>query len=228
MAQDNPDLQHGSVPVPDPTLLTTEALRRDIGALRELMEARLAAIAKLEDERIKALELRMEWDAARVAEEVKAGHQYYDAILSERDRRYEEQSTAAQRAIEAALDAATKATAAAFDSREKALNAALDAAEKAILKAEVSIEKRADATYVALNELQRMLSALMPRVESDQRFKTIEERHAEVTSRVDRMEAGKVGASEQRSGMHESTRMIMAIGGFIILVLGFIAARGGL
>jgi len=34
----------GSVPVPDPTTLTTEALRRDISALRELLESRMIGI----------------------------------------------------------------------------------------------------------------------------------------------------------------------------------------
>lgn len=173
------------VPVPDPTALTTEALRRDIGALRELLDQRVDTVY---------------------------------AVLNERDQRYTERGIA----VEAAVDKA-------FASAEKAVAAALEAAEKAILKAEVSIEKRADATYVALGELQRILATLMSRVESDQRFKTIEERHQELTSRVDRIEASKAGMTEGRAGMSDNLKLGISIIGAVVLLIGFfVAQRGGL
>jgi hypothetical protein len=41
----------GLVPVPDPTLLTTQALLREVAALKELMEVRTDAIISLYDEK---------------------------------------------------------------------------------------------------------------------------------------------------------------------------------
>jgi transketolase len=46
----------GRKPVPDPTVLTTQALLREIAALKELMEARLAGLDRLFEEKFDTLE----------------------------------------------------------------------------------------------------------------------------------------------------------------------------
>lgn len=55
-------MEGDSRPIPDPTILTTEQLHREIGALRELVETRLDGLAALSNERLRALEQRMTSD----------------------------------------------------------------------------------------------------------------------------------------------------------------------
>lgn len=151
-------------------------------------------------------------------------------LLTERDRRYQERFEASQTAITAAFDAREKALVEAFDAREKALAAALDAkdkatqaafdsAEKAIAKAELSIEKRADATYVSLTELQKNLSQLMPRTEAEQRFNSVGTQLSDVRDRVKGIESLKVGTKEAFTNVQMFLGIvvtILAIAGVII------------
>jgi hypothetical protein len=48
--------QHDTRPVPDPTSLTTEALRRDIGSLKDLLESKIDGHKQLNEERFKGIE----------------------------------------------------------------------------------------------------------------------------------------------------------------------------
>lgn len=208
MQGESPDLPRAPssrVPFPDPTERTREDLLREIKAVRELMETKMETLANINLEKITALQAA-----------VPDVYRYYDRLLVERDQRYHERATAAEDAVKTA-----------FISSEQAITAAFEAAEKAISKAEVSIEKRADATYVALNELQRMLSNLMPRVEGDQRFKTVEDRTAELSSRVDRIEAVKVGSVEAKQTMSDSVKLGISAIGAILLLIGFAIAQRG-
>lgn len=211
-------------PVPDPTVLTTEALHREISNLREIVEEKLGILGSLVDVHVEELK-------AIIAEQ----RRYYDAVLEERDQRYGEQLHASQRAVEAAFAAAEKAVAAAFEAREKAIQAALESAEKAILKAEVSIEKRADATYVALGELQRLLGGLMPRTEAEGRFtsaldtltelrKTYDTSLALLSDRVKGLEAVRQGKAESQIDLRG---WIVALIAFVGLAVTIIVAFGG-
>lgn len=125
-------------------------------------------------------------------------HQYIDAILSERDRRYEQRFQTQQESLRVALEASHAvlvehdkryeqrfaaqegATALALSRVDKEFHehlqqvrtethAALEAAEKAITKAEVATEKR----FESVNEFRAQLSdqtrTFMPRTESLQR-----------------------------------------------------------
>lgn len=58
MADELPE-QRDWRPIPDPTLLTTEQLNREIASLRELLEARIDSHALLDDNRFAALEHRI-------------------------------------------------------------------------------------------------------------------------------------------------------------------------
>lgn len=133
--------------------------------------------------------------------EIKLLRQYYDAILEERDLRYETQ----------------------FQSGKDAVEAAFKASEKAIDKAETSIEKRADATYVALGDLQRLLGTQMPRSEAEQRFADLADRITVMTNRLTTIEATKTGSKEQLTAIY-------ALVGFLVtlMVLGGILAAAGI
>jgi len=79
----NEDREYGQptrLPIPDPTVLTTEALRRDIGSLRELLEEKIAA-----------------------------EHNLTQNYLAERELRYEQRFMAQEKAVNAALIAQKEA-----------------------------------------------------------------------------------------------------------------------
>lgn len=62
MTEDKPMEGGERRPVPDPTTLTTQALHRDIGAARELLEERINGLTQLTDERLSSVGKRLEWD----------------------------------------------------------------------------------------------------------------------------------------------------------------------
>lgn len=220
---------------PDPTVLTTEALHREVNNLREIIEERLAGLNSLIAVHVNHLD-----------EQIGEQRHYYDAVLQERDVRYEERFTASQVAVTAAFEASEKsvatafearekAIAAAFESSEKAVRAAFESADKAITKAEISIEKRADATYVALGELQRLLGALMPRAEAEGRFassldslneirKTYDGSWALLSDRVKGLEARGQGKAESQFDMRA---WMVALVAFVGLAVTIAVAFGG-
>ena len=222
-------------PRPDPTALTTEALHREVGNLREILEEKLVLLNTLIGVHI-----------SQIDEKLADQRRYYDAILAEKDTRYEERFTASQLAVAAAFEASEKAVAAAFKGREdavasafeaseKAVQAAFDSADKAITKAEISIEKRADATYVALGELQRLLGALMPRAEAEGRFassldslneirKTYDASWAVLSDRVKGLEAVRQSKAESQIDLRG---WIVALVAFVGLAVTIAIAFGG-
>lgn len=88
----------GSVPVPDPTTLTTQSLLREIAALKELVETRIHASSDILDEKIKQVVARTDEVFARI-----------DVQFIERDKRTEQLAIASSTAIAAALQAAKEA-----------------------------------------------------------------------------------------------------------------------
>jgi hypothetical protein len=106
---DSPGKDGGWVPVPDPTILTTEALLREIGNLREILTARMDA-----DD----VATRLRLDAflkvpEEIAEQIAHLHDLMDEKFkgvqlqfAERDVRTESAQRAAKEALDAALQSA--------------------------------------------------------------------------------------------------------------------------
>ena len=106
-----------SVPVPDPTLLTTEALRREIAWTREITDEKFKAFRDLHD----VLERRMVAEIATlgalsserraaIEQEMKAFRETTDGLFRavdsrfhERDVRFDQAAAEAERAVQAAL-----------------------------------------------------------------------------------------------------------------------------
>src|SRR5687768_9854890 len=87
-------------PRPDPTVLTTEALHREVGALRELMEARIGALNLLVESRVQSEIGRHEEKFAKVSQQL---------ALVEQQR--VEQKADTKAAVDAALTAQKEAVA---------------------------------------------------------------------------------------------------------------------
>jgi len=164
----------------------------------------------------------------RLADEFHNFTTFYNSVLGDLNTRLDERHAASEVALSAALEAKDKATANAFA-----------ASEKAILKAEVSIEKRADATYVALAELQRMLADLMPRIEAEGRISQLAEKVGELDkrnqgsfasmgTRLDEAQGAKKGAQEQRQTISAAAALIGTLVGImvgVVALIGVIVAR---
>src|SRR5271166_3041898 len=106
-----------SVPIPDPTLLTTEALRREIAWTREITDEKFKAFRDLHD----VLEGRMAAEVAAlgalsferraaIEQEMKAYRETTEGLFKavdnrfhERDVRFDQAAAEAERAVQAAL-----------------------------------------------------------------------------------------------------------------------------
>src|SRR5579863_5690098 len=110
MAADDPRDGHGDWrPIPDPTVLTTEQLRRELSALREILTARLDGMDRatvLLDETVNRTPTIIQTEISHVRELMQEKFAGVDQRFTERDIRFAQQNTANAAAVEAALRAA--------------------------------------------------------------------------------------------------------------------------
>jgi hypothetical protein len=100
MPDGNPtQMQQGSVPVPDPTVLTTENLRREILGLRELLETKLDGIVAVQREKFLKVDQQFELVERQRVEQKKDTQAAVDAALTAQKEAVKEQTTASERAI---------------------------------------------------------------------------------------------------------------------------------
>jgi hypothetical protein len=183
-------------PIPDPTTLTTEALNREVAALREIIEEKIAALGTLTATQF--VDLR----------------RFYDNLLSEKDSRYTERFDSSQKAIDNAAR-----------SVREALEAALAATKESVGKSEVSTLKQADSTFVKIDALQSALAKVIPREESERAWSEIDRRLSDHDTRLTTQEAQKSGKFElvPLAGMVIATlSLIMSI----ILVVSILTRTG--
>jgi hypothetical protein len=127
-------MARGSVPVPDPTVLTTKLTEREIAALRELLDARITALKNTVETRLDGMDKALlpvqaatqrlvdlvlgleDKLAGRVDEKLTAYanvvHEKFHGIevrFSERDTRFESEKRDSKTAVDAALQAAKEA-----------------------------------------------------------------------------------------------------------------------
>lgn len=137
------------VPVPDPTVLTTEALIREITHLRELVEAQVEALERKGD--IYVRDHGVKHEGLKEATSLR-----FDDLtfrLVEMDRRYQQRYESQSDAISAA-----------FEAQQVATRTALESADKAVAKAESLNEKR----FQLMNEAAIIVSELSDRIERAQ------------------------------------------------------------
>jgi hypothetical protein len=99
-------------PRPDPTLLTTQQLLRELGSLRELLFARVDAMDKATvvlSETVNRTPTVIQTEIKHVRELVDARFTTVGQQFAERDTRGDQASKAAKEALDAALAAAAKA-----------------------------------------------------------------------------------------------------------------------
>jgi hypothetical protein len=100
--------QFGSRPVPDPTVLTTEALHREIAALRELVFERIARESEVNDEKFTSVEKTLALVETQRVEQKQDTKAAVDAALTAQKEAVKEQTTASERAIAKSETSTTK------------------------------------------------------------------------------------------------------------------------
>jgi hypothetical protein len=142
-------------PVPDPTFLTTQALYREVAALRELFDQRISSLNTTSDARMTTLETVF---SERLTAWQKAIGGQFDII----ERQRVEQKTDTKQALDAALQAAKDAVA-----------LQTEASDKAIAKSETATNKALDQLSITFNtatdSLRRELGELKERVVDNDR-----------------------------------------------------------
>lgn len=185
-------------PVPDPTVLTTEQLQREIAALRDLIYTRLDAM----DTAIKLLADGVNKVPSETTSQVSHLKELIFTRFSERDLRVQQ---------------------AALDSRD-ALEAARSSAQVAIAKAEESLNKRfdiGDASRVALEERVRQL---MPRSESEALHKSHTDHIAALSARLEAREERGKGMTQGLGVIITIVTVAAAVLGIVLTVIN-IAGR---
>lgn len=205
MADDKMYEGQGSRPVPDPTVLTSAALRMGLEALREVLETRLDGM----DKAIELLQATSDKFPARIDEKIEAlrgvQEEKFRSIqvqFAERDVRTDQTSRDSKVAVDAALQAAKEAVA--EQNRSSAL---------AIAKSEASTMKQIDQQGLLIQTTAKA---------SDEKIDDIKER-------LTRIEGKGEGASNAKTAGQATGNYIMGIvgliAGILIALLGFLLRR---
>ena len=191
---------HGSgadinVPIPDPSLLTTQLLRDGLGNLKELITARLDAMDTATDLRLDAFG-RVPSDIANQIRHLReVQDEKFQTIANqflERDVRTAQASVAADDALKAALQAA-----------KELVGAQGEASAAAAVKSETSFAKQVDQIGTILQTTQLALDA----------------RITELKERIDRGEGASTGADATRMDRRQDSQFGVSIFAALLLML---------
>lgn len=191
------------VPRPDPTALTTQQLQRELGSLRDIVNAKLDGLRSVIDTRLSGMDksislLREESCSVRnhIDNTVFRLRELHDEKFKsvnnqfvERDVRMEQMSRDAKTAVDAALQAAKEAV-----SEQNKSNV------QAISKSEIAFTKQID-----------QLGLLLANV-----AKTSDDKISDARSRIQNIEGTKRGSSDQFSVIIGVVGAVVGIGGFVL------------
>jgi len=178
-----------NIPIPDPTLLTTEQLRRELGSLRELVETRLAGMDKAT--------ILLSNGVTRVPTEIDKQISHLKEFFLERfgtvQEKFgtvQEKFTSVQKQFEerdvrtvAAATAATTAVNAALQAQKEAAGAQNDSLSASIAKSEAATIKQIEG----INDLLAANAA------------SLGDKIVTVSARLDRGEGASTGIASKRS-----------------------------
>jgi hypothetical protein len=208
----------GRFPVPDPTTLTTEALRREVASLQVLIEQRIKAVQDLQDEKLNTLAQELEGRAQSCVQAMESIRDVVDAnqkgglaLTDEKFNRVAQQFELVEsQRVEQKVDTKS-AVDAALIAQKEAVREQTAAFALATAKSEGSfskqLEQQADTFGTATEALRRSID-------------DVKERIAEVDIKVNAVTSEKRGATDYRVGLYAA----IAVG---LAIAAFIAGRGG-
>ncbi len=130
-------------PVPDPTILTTQALYREVAALQELIEQSIIGQGKVIDQQFYKVEQQFELVERQRVEQKKDTKDAVDAALTAQKEAVREQTSASERSIaksEAATNKQLEQLAATFQTSNASLLARIDELKERI----VDVDRKAE------------------------------------------------------------------------------------
>lgn len=131
--------------------------------------------------------------------------EYFESLLIEKDKRYEQKFNDTKIAVDAALIAADKTVA-----------AALAGQKEAVTKAEVAAEKRFESVNEFRNTLSDQQRNLMPRSEAEIQFKSLNEK-------VDNLKLQNISELGQGMGVKEGMGYIIGIIGVVSAIIAILS-----
>lgn len=187
-------------PIPDPTVLTTAQLLRELASLRELLEARLDAADEA---------TRLRWEQMqKMPAEAKTQIAHLQALMDERFgsvfRMFEERDVRARQATEAS----ERAVEAALQAARELVTAQSAATAEASAKAEASTTKQIDQIGAIIKTLEKAVDA----------------RITELKERIDRGEGEGAGRQEYRTERRLDSGQVVAVTVALIALAGLVAA----
>lgn len=193
------------MPVPDPSTLTTAALRREVdvlqrelGNVQKLLEGRLDAIDRATVLRMERVEGIPSDTREKVSHLREVQDERFTSIaqqFSERDIRTSQASDASAQALAAALQAA-----------KELVGAQGEASAAAAVKSETSFTKQIDQIGTIIQTLEKALDA----------------RITELKERIDRGEGNQTGVHDQRLESRANTGQFVAAMGVAAVVASLV------
>ena len=212
--------RYGSVPSPDPTILTTDALHREVTALERLLDNRIGSLERgVREERDMLNRERMEQFAAlRELLEARltamAGQIALQFDLVERQR--VEQKIDTKSAVDAALIA-----------QKEAVREQTTASERAIAKSETATTKQLEQQQLtvstAVDALRRAIDEVKERASEEGR--NLRTSISEVATSANGIVQQKAGAKEDRTSIYATIAIFATVTVSLIAVIGFLITR---
>lgn len=237
----------GSVPVPDPTILTTQQLNQQIAALKELLFTRLDGVEKAievfyadltrvptdVDKQVGALHdlifQRFELSNEKfrcVDEETALAKQALDekidiliAVREEQMRSIQTQFTERDTRVEQTFNSMKERADQASHSSKVAVDAALQAAKDAFAE-----QNRSSALAIAKSEAATEKAIDQLRILLQTATNALDGKITDIKDRITIIESKQVGATQQRETSQGSQTQWVALGGMLIGAVGVIVA----
>jgi vacuolar-type H+-ATPase subunit I/STV1 len=210
---DEPGLRRGEgserYPVPDPTTLTTEALRREVAALQALIEQRLSSLKELLLDHISTIEnridLRHETARAEYATMITAARDYCNNQFGHVN---DELQQVERLRVEQKKDV------------KDAVDAALAAQKEAIAKSETATTKQIDQLAITANtardELRRGIDDAKERISDVER--TLRTSIAEVDNKANAINNQARGGEASRAAVWGWLAAAVAVIGLVVVL----------
>jgi len=216
-----------TTPVPDPTILTTEALARGLSAERDyvdgqisILEQRLDAIDKateLLNETVNRVPTDVQQAVGNLRELVEEQLKSVQTQFRERDTRQERESRDNKLAVDAAFAAQEKQAAA-----QNKSNAEAQTKSEAAIKE--SIDKQSELFQTTTKAITDKVDDLKDTTARD--LAAAASSRADLSTRITALEQQKVGAGESRTGLYAALAAFGVIVTIIVVVATIIASGG--
>jgi anti-sigma28 factor (negative regulator of flagellin synthesis) len=212
VAADDPRSDH----IPGGPFLTTEELRRDVSALREILQARLDGMDKANtvlSETVNRTPTAIQTAVANLRDVYDERFNSSRQQLVDRGRTFDERFTSiAQQFIERDVRTEQAATASA-----SALAAALQAAKEAVFEQAQAAAKAAEKTETSFT---KQIDQIQIQIKTS--GDASNDRIAELKERIDRGEGSTTGAAGQRQETRLSNGQLIAVAALLLTILGLI------